>query len=61
MDLKQSHEFRRMLTTLSSDQLYSRKIWNEKKGDKGQQELFLIESEIRRREKIKRYYESYIY
>ena len=47
--------------TVSDNHLHALRLWYDKKGDEGEQELSLIDLEIERRAKIRRYYENYIY
>lgn len=58
MNIFQSEDFRRSLMGLDDNHLYSLRVWYEKKAEKGRDELRLIDLEIERRAKIRRYYES---
>ena len=42
---------------LDEKHLFSLRVWYEKKGDKGKDELLLIDLEIERRAKLRRYYD----
>ena len=61
MNIFQSESFRRSLMTVDDNHLYSLRVWYDNKGDKGKDELLLIDLEIKRRAKIRRYYENNIY
>ena len=61
MNSHKSETFRKSLMNVSDDHLHDLRLWYDKKGDKGEQELMLIDLEIERRAKIRRYYENYIY
>lgn len=61
MNIHKSETFRESLKTVSDNHLYSLRVWYDKKGVKGQDELLLIDIEIERRAKIRRYYENHIY
>jgi len=52
-----SESFRRSLKGLDEDHLYSLRVWYDRKGDKGKDELLLIDLEIERRAKLRRYYD----
>lgn len=59
MNIHKCETFRESLKTVSDNHLYSLRVWYDKKGDKGEQELLLIDLEIKRRAKIRRYYENF--
>lgn len=58
MNIHKSETFRESLKIVSDDHLHSLRLWYDKKGDKGEQELLLIDLEIKRRAMIRRYYEN---
>lgn len=58
MNIHKSETFRESLKCVSDKHLHALRLWYDKKGDKGEQELLLIDLEIKRRAKIRRYYEN---
>ena len=61
MNIHKSETFRESLKCVSDKHLHALRLWYDKKGVKGQDELLLIDIEIERRAKIRRYYENHIY
>ena len=59
MNIFKSESFRQSLMGLDEKHLFSLRVWYEKKGDKGVDELRLIDLEIERRAKLRRYYENF--
>lgn len=57
MNIYKSETLRESLKTVSDDHLYSLRVWYDKKGEKGKDELLLIDLEIERRAKLRRYYD----
>lgn len=57
MNIYKSETLRESLKTVDDKHLYSLRVWYEKKGEKGVDELRLIDLEIERRAKLRRYYD----
>ena len=57
MNIFKSETLRESLKTGDDKHLYSLRVWYEKKGEKGKDELLLIDLEIERRAKLRRYYD----
>lgn len=58
MNCYQSKEFRENIMGLSESGLYSLRNWYVKKASEGEEFVLLIDLEIKRREKLRRRYES---
>lgn len=57
MNIYKSETLRESLKTVDDKHLYSLRVWYDKKGEKGKDELLLIDLEIERRAKLRRYYD----
>lgn len=58
MNIFQSESLRKSLMSLDENHLRSLRVWYDKKGEAGKHELLLIDLEIERRAKLRRYYEN---
>lgn len=59
MNIFRSEEFRKNIKRLDDNHLHSLRLWYEEKGQAGEDELRLIDLEIERRARNRRYYENF--
>ncbi len=57
MNIYKSETLRESLKTVDDKHLYSLRVWYDEKGEKGKDELLLIDLEIERMAKLRRYYD----